>query len=308
MTAADPTAGPGLADRIGATWTRFWFTPARPETLAAVRILGGLVALGLWLSYAADLEVWFGPDGMISPELVSRWRSPWAVSLFDAAGSPAALEAVFWAGAAALVAVVVGLATPVATLVAAVLFASLLHRGPMLAGPADDAIAILLWCLAVGRSGDALSLDALLAARRGRPRPPPSVRTRMALGLVKVHAAVIAAAAALAQLKGDVWWNGTAAWWLAARADSPVVDLTGAYLRSEYLMNLVTHAIVAFEIAFAAGVGIPSAWRVVVPAAVVGWPLVGLVAGEPTWGLALAVMSLACLPPPGPGRLYWRHA
>jgi hypothetical protein len=111
-----------------------------------------------------------------------------------------------------------------------------------------------------------------------------------------VYAAVIAAAALLSQLKGDVWWNGTAAWWLAARAESRLVDLTGAFLASEYLVNLVTHAIVAFEILFAVGLWFPAARRVIVPLGIVAWPLVGIVGGEPLWGLALAVLAVGCLP------------
>jgi hypothetical protein len=108
---------------------------------------------------------------------------------------------------------------------------------------------------------------------------------------------VIAGAAAIAQLKGDVWWNGTAAWWLTARAESPLVDLTDVFLQSEYLMNLVTHAIVVFEIVFAVGLWFRAARRPLALAGVVAWPLVGLVAGEPFWGLALAVLSVGCWPP-----------
>jgi hypothetical protein len=291
-----PAALPALADAIGDTWTRFWFTPAGPRPLAVVRLLGGLLALALWASYARDLETWFGPQGMISPELLAAWRSPWAMSLFDFATSPAALWIGYVAGGLVLGALAFGLATPLTAPLGALAFTTLLHRGPMLAGPADDVVAVILWCLAIGRSGDALSVDRLHGAWRGRTVPDATLRTRIALGLIQVHAAVIAAAAVLAQLKGDVWWNGTAAWWLAARVDSRLVDLTGAFLASEYLMNLVTHAIVAFEILFAAGLWFPAARRVVVPLGIVAWPLVGVVAGEPFCGLALAVLAVGCLP------------
>ncbi len=290
-------ATPALADEIGATWMRYWFTPAGPWPLALVRILGGLLALALWGSYAWDLETWFGPHGMISPALLDAWRSPYAVSLFDGTTTAAGLPVAYGLGGLVLLALTIGLATPVTTVAGAVVFASLLHRGPMLVGPADDAVAVILWCLAIGRSGDAFSVDRWLARWLGRPAPAPSVRTGIALGLVRVHAAVIAGAAALAQLGGGVWWNGTAAWWLAARADSPLVDLTGVFLQSEYLMNLVTHAIVIFEIAFAAGLWIPAARRVIVPAGLVAWPLIGVIAGEPSWGLAMAVLTLGCVVP-----------
>jgi hypothetical protein len=282
-----------LSDAIGATWNRYWFTPADPRPLAIVRILAGCVALALWFSYAADLEAWFGPAGIVSQELLRGWRSPWAVSLFELAGSLGPLRAVWGAGAVVLAMLTVGLATPVSSVLAAILFSSLLHRGPMLAGPADDVVAVILWCLAIGRAGDDLSIDRLLAARAGHSAPPPTVRTRIALGLLQVHASVIAAAAAVAQLKGDVWWNGMAAWWLAMRSDSRVIDVSGLFAWSEYLTNLITHAIPLWELLFAAGVWFVPLRRLLIPAALVAWPLIGLLAGEPYWGLAMAALSAA---------------
>jgi len=289
-------AAPPPEDAIGDMWMRFWFTPAGPWPLALVRILGGLVALALWASYAWDLETWFGPQGMISPALLAAWRSPWAASLFDGVTSPTALWLGYTAGGLVLLALTIGLATPLTTPLGALAFTTLLHRGPMLAGPADDVTAVILWCLAIGRAGDGLSVDRLIGAWRGRAESGATLRTRIALGLLRVHASVIAAAAALAQLRGDVWWNGTAAWWLTARVESRLVDLTGPFLASEYLMNLVTHALVGFEILFAAGLWFSTARRVVAPLGIVAWPLVGAVAGEPLWGLALAVLAVGCLP------------
>jgi len=287
-----------LSTAIGDTWTRFWFAPADPLPLAIVRILGASLAIVLWSSFAWDLEAWFGPEGIVSPQLLAQWRSPWAVSIFDAATTTGAVRAIHVAGLVALVALALGLCTPVVSILSAVLFASLLHRGPMLAGPADDVVAVVLWCLAIGRSGDALSLDRLIARRLGGPAATPAVRNRIALSLLQVHASAITAAAVLTQLKADVWWDGTAAWWLAVR-DSRIIDLTGLFRRSEYLMNLVTHAITLFEIVFAIGVWFGPLRRSLVPVALVAWPLVGLVAGEPFWGLAMAALTLGFLAPAG---------
>ena len=203
------------------------------------------------------------------------------------------MRLLFGATVGAFALLLVGLGTPVVSLAAPVLWASLLHRGPMLAGPADDCLAVLLWCLAVGRGGRAWSLDRLFADRAGRAPAPASVRCRIAEGLLQLHAAVIAAAAAITQLKGDVWWDGTAAWWLAVRRDSAPVGLAWLFARSEYLMNLVTHAIPLFEIAFAIGIW-PAATRTAVArAGLFAWPAIGWLAGEPLWGVAVAVM---CLP------------
>jgi hypothetical protein len=258
------------ADQIADTWNRFWFTPVDPRPLAAVRVLTALLGLTLLWSYAADLQTWFGPAGMLPVETVAGLRPPAGWSLYDLATTSTAVWAVFAATAVAFVVMGAGLVPRLSTAVAAVLWASLLNRGPVLAGPADDCLAVLLWCLVAAAFSPAL----------GR-------------GLLQVHAAAIAAAAAVAQLKGDVWWDGTAAWWLAAREESRLVDLTGLFRASEYLMNLVTHAVPVFEILFAIGLWFTATQPLVARAGLVAWPLIGVLAGQPAWGVALAIV---CVP------------
>lgn len=288
------------ATGIAGTWMRFWFTPADSRPLAVVRIATAAVGLALLWSYAGDLTAWFGPGGVLPTAGVAAWRSPFAFSLFDFATTPATLTASFAATLGVFVMLLVGLFTPAVSVVAAVLWASLMNRGPMLAGPADDCLAILLWCLAAGPAGDQLSIDRMIRDRRGRPAAQPSWRARLSLGLLQLHASAIAAAAAVAQLKGDIWWNGTAAWWLAAREESRLFDLTGIFAGSELAMNAVTHGIVLFEIVFAVGLWFNATQRTVARVGLVAWPLVGMIAGEPLWGLTMAVLATpaAIMPPP----------
>lgn len=287
MNSTEPCARPAT---IGDTWMGFWFAPAPMRPLALARILTGLLGLLLAWSYAADLLAWFGPDGMIPPDVAASWRPRWGATLYDFAVTPTAIVTLFVATVVAFASLVVGLASQPAAIAAAVLWASLMHRGPMLAGPADDCLSVLLWCLAVGPCGGDLSLDRLLTTRSGRRAPEASPGARLSLGLLKVHAVAITAAALLAELKGDAWWNGTASWWLASRAGA--VDLRPVYAGSEYLMNLVTHAIVAFEILFAVGLWFTATRRTFARLALVAWPVIGLLAGEPLWGAAMAVFAV----------------
>lgn len=291
MNGAAATGGAEPPSTIEATWNRFWFTPADPGPLAIVRMLTAAVALVLLASYSADLDAWFGPGGMIPGDPRAAWRAPFSWSLFDLVASSGGLRLLFGITAVVLGSLAVGLATPVVSLAAPVLWASLLHRGPMLTGPADDCVAVLLWCLAIAPTGAAWSLDRWFLGRREPPQP--SVRGRIARGLMQVHATTIALATLLAQLKGDVWWDGTAAWWLAARAESRVVDFTGLFARSEYVCNLVTHGIIVFEAVFAVGLWFTATQTPVARVGLVAWPLIGLVAGEPWWGIAMAVF---CIP------------
>ena len=293
-SSAPPSSAPlaSAADRVALTWIDFWFEPASPRPLAVVRILAGLLGLALAASYSGSLVAWFGPDGMIPSDAVASWRRRVSFSPLDAVTTTTGLWLFFGGLVVALAAVTVGVASRVACVMAAILWAALLNRGPMLAGPADDCLAVILWCLAVGPSGNASSLDRLLRDRRGLPPPPPSPWARTSLGLLRVHAAAITVGVVLAQLKGDVWWNGTAAWWLAAAAEPAVVDLTGLYRRSEYLVNLVTHGVVAFEILYAVGLWFDASRQIVCRVGLVAWPLIGVLAGEPFWGLAMAIFGV----------------
>lgn len=290
--AADPVANLFAAPGIGGTWMRFWFTPVSSRPLAIIRVATALLGLLLLWSYAGDLLAWFGAHGVLETDTVAAWRGPFGWSVYDFVTSPTAVRILFAITAAVFGFLLVGLLTPITAVAAAVLWVSLLNRGPMLAGPADDCLAILLWCLAIGPAAEYFSLDRLLHDRLGMALPRPSWRARVALGLVQVHAAAIALGAVVAQLKGDAWWNGTAAWWLAARAGSRVVDLTGLFARSEFLTNAVTHAITGFEIAFAVGIWFTATQQTVARIGLVAWPLIGALAGEPLWGLVMAVYAV----------------
>lgn len=282
-----------LADALAAAWERFWFTPVDPRPLAVVRIAAAAIALALWWSFAADLAAWFDPGGMLPVATVREWRSPAAVSLFDLARSPLAARLLFAATGLALVLLLLGVGTAVTAPLAAVLFAALVNRVPMLAGPADDVVAVLLWCLAIAPCAASLSADAILARKRDRgPGPPANWRAGLAIGLMQVHLSAIAAAAAIAQLKGDCWWNGQASWQLATSAGSRLGGLVPLLAASDYLGDLITHAIPAFEILLAVGIWSPLLRRPLARAALVAWPLIGLLAGEPWWGAGLAALAV----------------
>ena len=184
MSSQPTTAPVSFSQQLGTAWNAFWFLPADGRPLAVIRILTAVLGLVLWSSYAADLQRWFGPEGIVSPEVMATWRRAYGVSLFDAATTAASLWALYGLGFAAFASLLVGLGTPIAAPLAAVLWVSILHRGPMLISPADDVLAILLWCLVIGRSGDHLSLDARLRRARGGAEAVPSVRNRLALSLI----------------------------------------------------------------------------------------------------------------------------
>jgi hypothetical protein len=109
---------------------------------------------------------------------------------------------------------------------------------------------------------------------------------------LQVYGSAITVAAVLAQLKGDAWWDGLAAWYLAASPQSRFSALAPLLEDSEYLTNLLTHAITAFEMLFAVGIWFGPSQRLVARIALVAWPLIGLLAGMPAWGVTMAACAL----------------
>lgn len=107
----------------------------------------------------------------------------------------------------------VGLWTRVTSVLAWVAVLSYVQRSPVTLFGQDAMMMILLLYLAIGPSGAALSLDRLLARRRGAPaRPEPSVSANLALRLMQIHFCIIYLAAGTSKLLGGAWWNGTALW------------------------------------------------------------------------------------------------
>ncbi len=274
------------------TWENYWFRPASSRSLAIVRIVTGILGLLLCATYGTDLSEWFGPQGWLPIDSVVTWRSSFSCSIFDGCERNIDLLVAFYALVVLFASLAIGLMTPVTSLLAALGWASLLHRGPMLAGPADDSMAILLWCLVIGASGEHFSADAMLHRWLGWHSGRPRVRTRIAVGLLQVHAAVISLASLLAQLKGDVWWNGTAVWWIAIRKPGQVVDVTGLLSQSEYLCNILTHGVVVWEAIVAVGIWFTLSQKLVARAGLVVWPIVGILTACPLWGFGMAALTI----------------
>lgn len=278
---------------IGGVWMRFWFRPTDSFPLSLVRIGTAILGLFLLWSFVSELQLWFSSDGLLPPEEVINWRSSFGFSLLDYITSTTSIYVFFFTLTVTFILLMMGVFSSVMAITAAILWASLLNRVPMLAGPADDCVSVLLWCLAVGPSGDYLSVDRQIRTSRGDSSVEPSWRARCSLGLLQVHAGAICLGAFLAQIKGDVWWNGTASWWLTAHEASQLNEVTYFLASSDFLTNVITHAITAFELLFIIGIWFSVTQTFVARLGLVAWPLIGLAAGEPYWGMAMLIFSLS---------------
>jgi hypothetical protein len=198
----------------------------------------------------------------------------------------------------------IGLFTRVAAVLALVAVLSLIHRGPVLARPVDDIVAMLMFYLCLGPCGAALSLDAWWNRRRnsavgsGDLAPQLSWIATVATRLIQVHVSVIYFAMAVAKLKNPVWWGGTAVWGLLAKPESRLVDLAWlADPKMIYVLNAWTLTIVLFELCFAFLIWVKLARPLLLGLSLPIWIGTALLTGMTSWVLMMLVANLAFVSP-----------
>jgi len=295
--------------RFGRAWTAFWFTPSDPVVLSLLRVLVGVVALWWYLSFLPDLQQWFGPEGILSLKMSQSLRENaggTAISLLDFVHSSSQLWLVDILGIVAIFMMLCGILTRLSTIAALIFVLSFIHRAPMLTRYVDGILPMLMFYLCLGPAGACFSVDACLRGRRqdvsmsSSPSTMFSSAATVAIRVIQVHLVLVYAAMAIAQLQGDKWWQGTAVWWLMARPESRLVDLTGLSsmgIAFEYLVNLWTYAIVLYELCFAVFIWNPLARPILLLVGVFVWGGLALIGGSVSFCLLMLAATLAFLQP-----------
>ncbi len=289
------------------SWRRFWFEPADPLPLGVIRILVGGMLIYTHVIWGQDLEGFLGPDGWQSAELVrSIQRGQWSWSFW------------WWVphrffGAAHVAALVillfnfVGAFTPVTSVLAYLITISYASRAPIANYGLDQVNGIASLYLAIGQSGQCLSLDRLYrryrdeGARAGGATGAasdcvvPSARANLALRLMQVHLCVIYIFACLSKLQGESWWSGLAIWQAAANLEYQSRDLTWLAWYP-WLVNLLTHVTIVWEMSFWALVWKPLCRPIVLLTGTVIHLGIGAFLGMWTFGLAVVFMYVAFIP------------
>jgi hypothetical protein len=300
-----------LVDSFGSGWNRFWYTPSDPATLGQLRIWTGLAAIYVHLMYSLDLIRWFGPGGMLSRELVDKFSRDqygnpvWSsFSYLNLLSSPTELWFGHIVGMIVLILFTVGFYSRVSSVLALMVTLSYIHRAPMLTGMAEPILALLMFYICLGPNGAAYSVDQLLKRRKQSDSPQNDVPTKyfsatIAIRLVQVHLSVAYLMMGIGKIaeSGDTWWGGTAVWWLLAKPESALIDLTHVLNDSPYLVNFWTHAIVAFEIGFALLIWNRLARPLLLAIAIPMWLSLGVILGEMTFPILMLVGNLAFFSP-----------
>lgn len=311
-----------LIQSIGAQWNRFWFTPREVRTVCLLRLLVGLAAMYYVLSFTTDLVRWFGPDGLLPIDTVQRLETDplgnantslgrW--SFFDFATQPNELWGLHAGSLVVLTCFTVGLFSRITSVLSLVVVLSYLHRAPLLSGQFEAVLTLLMVYLCLAPTGATLSLDAWWNRRRkpaapqgeSPPAEPVSIMANVSLRLIQVHLAALYLLIGLSMLSGTygseydpTWWRGEALWWLIARSESRIVDLS--FLNSPtamYLVNLWTHVVVALNLAFGILIWNRMARPMLLVLTAISWTALALVTGLVSYCLIMVVAGIAFVSP-----------
>lgn len=118
----------------------------------------------------------------------------------------------------------------------------------------------------------------------------------IATRLIQIHLALFVAMMGFSKLSGDVWWIGTGMWWLMARPESRLVDLTGLHATPK-LVEAWTHLVVLFELTFPVLIWAPLARPLLLAWGLFTWASIALVTGDVPFALMMCVASLAFVSP-----------
>ncbi|AFY02554.1 HTTM domain-containing protein [Bdellovibrio bacteriovorus] len=197
----------------------FLFKPQPVYSVALMRIGLGLILLFNWLMLYADLDILFGPDGMVSLQTAQQYGNPFRYSLFDYMPNTSKVtHTLAFINLLAVLAMTFGAWTRTAIFVAFVTLISFHHRNGFVMNSADSVLRNFLFLLMFTPCGDAFAIDRWRLRLKGQAPEVPAEKAPWALRMIQIQFCVIYLATVMFKIKGDRWVDGTAVY-IATRLD-----------------------------------------------------------------------------------------
>jgi hypothetical protein len=295
-----------LACRLTGAWNRFWFTPADPSTIAAIRIATGLILLYVHGAATPVLMDFIGPEALVDSQAIAQIREseaihpmPWGQSIWFLVQETPAIWFLHFGFLLAIIGFTVGFWTKTMNVLVCVGHLSFIHRAMLAWSGLDTILAMLTIYLVLAPSGAALSID------HWRQNDGSEPRTRWATGLVmrliQLHMCIIYLAAGLGKLQGARWWDGTAVWNVMLMHEFAPIDMSWLGFLGDGPCHLTSNVGVVLtlgmEISFAFLIWNPRVRPVLLTLAVLMHGGIGLFMGMGAFGAAMLAGCLAFVPP-----------
>ncbi|MBS2027323.1 MAG: HTTM domain-containing protein [Deltaproteobacteria bacterium] len=188
---------------------RYWVGKLDMRPFAFYRMAVGIFLFYDLCDFFPGMRTFFSDEGVLPrTPFLGQWARQWRFSLLDSFGPPA-LTYVFWFfSAACVLAMAVGYRTRLASFLSFLCLASFQERLPPLFDGSDTVIRMCLFWHMFCPTGNAWSVDALLAERRGQPLP--KIVGALPFRILQLQVAWIYLCTFAHKIQGNTWRNGDA--------------------------------------------------------------------------------------------------
>ncbi len=277
--------------QAAAWWRRFLFEPEPATPLAVVRILYGVILTAWALAHLVDLEILYGPDGVMPhPEL---GRGMWPL-LPTSTPVPVLTGLVLLLVVAGLL-VAVGLWTRPAALIGFLVPLALQRRSPIALNSGDLLLRVIGLSVLLGDAGAALSIDRWRSHRYRFWIAP--LRAPWALRMLQVQLSFGYLITVVWKWTGWSWQQGLATGYALQLEDLRRFAAPEVFWSELLLLNLMTYGALFTEIVVAIGIWHPRARRYVVPLGIAMHLSIDLFLTVGFFSWLMYCMYLAFVPP-----------
>lgn len=197
----------------------FFFQPEPVHSVVLLRIVFGIIVLFQWISIWQNLELFWGPDGLVSLDTAIKYNSVWRVNLFEFLPNdprvPVLLASLLFLGS---IGMIFGFYTKTSIAFTFFTLISFHNRNTFILNSGDIVVRNLLFLLLFTPCGDLWSLDRWIQVKRGLLRDQPVEKSPWALRLIQIQFCIIYIATVMFKMKGSMWADGTAVY-TATRLD-----------------------------------------------------------------------------------------
>lgn len=201
-------------------WNRIFFDKKPAEGIAIFRILLGLLALFTFFQDTLRLEDFWGPYAIQSVETgLKNYHFP-TLNIFQYFKlTYSILYSLIAVQFLSLICLILGFKTRFFSILAFVLLVSFQQRNINMLSSADLLLRIMFFIMMFAPIANVLSLDSLLAKKKGKPLPKDV--SPWAHRLIQIQIAVVYISTIIAKSKGETWLDGSAVYY-----STRLIDLT----------------------------------------------------------------------------------
>jgi hypothetical protein len=223
----------------------FFFKPQPVNSVAMMRILFGVILMIHWFSLWSHLEVFWGPEGLLSLAHSIERTGEYRINLFSYfPADPRVGQLLALAHLLAAFGMVFGFFTRTSIAIAFFTLVSFHNRNYLILNSSDVILRNLVFFLFFTPCGELYSVDNWIRRARGLAHAPVE-RAPWALRLVQLQFCTVYVATVLYKLKGGSWADGTAIY-IATRLDE-FVRVPLALLNSMFVIKFLTWSTLLVE-------------------------------------------------------------